>query len=117
MSGATGCAAMIPAAINEVSASPGPMPYELALLDPTQPTIPEGYGKPVQGLLLNFEVEDVDAEWARLVDGEGLPVALSLRSEDFGRRHFIVADPKGVLIDVITPIAPSAQYADQFLNA
>jgi catechol 2,3-dioxygenase-like lactoylglutathione lyase family enzyme len=95
----------------------GPQPYELALLDATHPTIPEGYRRPAQGLLLNFEVQDVDAEWERLVTGEGLPAALSLRSEDFGQRHFIVSDPNGILIDVITPIAPSAEYADQFLNA
>jgi catechol 2,3-dioxygenase-like lactoylglutathione lyase family enzyme len=95
----------------------GPLPFELALLDATHPTIPEGYRTPVQGLLLNFEVQDVDAEWERLVNGEGLPAALSLRSEDFGQRHFIVPDPNGILIDVITPIAPSAEYADQFLNA
>lgn len=95
---------------------PGPVPYELALLDYTHPTIPEGYRNPVQGLVLNFEVEDVDAEWERLATREGLPVKLALRSEDFGQRHFIVADPSDVLIDVITPIPPSAEYADQFLS-
>ncbi|GAT65536.1 glyoxalase [Planomonospora sphaerica] len=46
--------------------------YELAPLDPAHPTVPEGYGVPARGLLLNFEVEDVDAEWDRLVAGEGL---------------------------------------------
>ena len=40
---------------------------------------------------------------------------LEIRSEDFGQRHFIVADPDGVLIDVITPIAPAADYADQYV--
>lgn len=39
---------------------------------------------------------------------------MELRSEDFGQRHFMVADPNGVLIDVITPIAPAAAYADQY---
>ncbi|MEV0236316.1 VOC family protein [Nonomuraea sp. NPDC050786] len=95
---------------------PGPVAYELALLDHTHPTLPEGYRAPVQGLLLNFEVEDVDAEWDRLVAGEGLRPELELRSEDFGQRHFIVADPNGVLIDVITPIAPSEAYADQYVS-
>ncbi|MFC6014353.1 VOC family protein [Nocardia lasii] len=78
--------------------------YELALLDPTHPTIPAGFGKPVQGLVLNFEVDDVDAEWDRLVKTGGLHAELELRSEDFGQRHFIVADPSGVLVDVITEI-------------
>ncbi|MGW6913481.1 VOC family protein [Kitasatospora sp. NPDC054939] len=94
---------------------PGTPSYELALLDHTHPTVPAAYRVPVRGLLLNFEVEDVDAEWERLVVRAGLKPELELRSEDFGQRHFIVADPNGILIDVITPIEPSAEYADQYL--
>jgi catechol 2,3-dioxygenase-like lactoylglutathione lyase family enzyme len=96
---------------------PGPIPCELALLDYRHPTLPAGFRAPVRGLLLNFEVEDVDAEWDRLVVRTGLRPELSLRSEDFGQRHFIVADPNGVLIDVITPIAPSADFAAQYAGA
>ncbi|MBB6344676.1 VOC family protein [Nonomuraea muscovyensis] len=91
-------------------------PYELALLDHAHPTLPAAYRRPVGGLLLNFEVADVDAEWERLVTGEGLRPELELRSEDFGQRHFIVADPNGVLIDVITPIAPSEEFAAQYVT-
>ncbi|MGW2143409.1 VOC family protein [Nonomuraea bangladeshensis] len=89
-------------------------PYELALLDHQHPTLPAAYRRPVAGLLLNFEVADVDAEWERLVVHEGLTPELELRDEDFGQRHFIVADPNGVLVDVITPIAPSEEYAAQY---
>ncbi|MFC9897349.1 VOC family protein [Nocardia sp. NPDC127579] len=88
--------------------------FELALLDYTHPTVPAAYRKPVQGLLLNFEVDDVDAEWERMVVRGGLRPELEIRSEDFGQRHFIVADPSGVLIDMITEIPPSAAYAEQF---
>ncbi|WP_084957295.1 VOC family protein [Thermoactinospora rubra] len=95
---------------------PGPPAYELALLDHTHPTLPEGYREPARGLLLNFEVEDVDAEWERLVLREGLRPELELRSEDFGQRHFIVPDPNGVLIDVITPIEPAGAYRDQYVS-
>ncbi|WP_329389261.1 VOC family protein [Streptomyces sp. NBC_01351] len=91
--------------------------YELALLDHTHPSIPEGHRAPAQGLLLNFEVADVDAEWERLVVREGLRPLLELRSEDFGQRHFIVADPNDVLIDVITPIEPTPEYAAQYADA
>ncbi|WP_188194430.1 VOC family protein [Nonomuraea sp. SYSU D8015] len=90
--------------------------YELALLDHTHPTLPAAYRRPVAGLLLNFEVADVDAEWERLVVREGLRPELALRDEDFGQRHFIVSDPGGVLVDVITPIAPSAEYAAQYAS-
>ncbi|SEF62435.1 Uncharacterized conserved protein PhnB, glyoxalase superfamily [Nonomuraea solani] len=90
--------------------------HELALLDHTHPTLPAAYRRPVAGLLLNFEVGDVDAEWERLVTGEGLVPELALRDEDFGQRHFIVSDPNGVLIDVITPIAPSEEFATQYVS-
>ncbi|HEX6352297.1 VOC family protein [Actinophytocola sp.] len=91
--------------------------HELAVLDASHPTIPEGYRTPVAGLLLNIEVDDVDAEYRRLVAGEGLSPVLELRDEPFGQRHFIVADPAGVLVDVITEIPPSAEYADNFTAA
>ncbi|MEU5878918.1 VOC family protein [Spirillospora sp. NPDC047279] len=95
---------------------PGDPPYELALLDPGHPTVPEAYRRPVRGLLLNFEVEDVDAEWDRLVVGEGLTPELEIRTEEFGQRHFIVADPNGVLIDMIKEIPPAGSYADAFVG-
>lgn len=82
----------------------------LAILDGSHDTIPEGGRGKVSGLLLNFEVEDVDAVHDRL-KAAGLPIRLELRDEDFGQRHFITADPNGVLIDVITPIPPSAEFA------
>ncbi|GAA1555013.1 VOC family protein [Actinomadura kijaniata] len=90
--------------------------YELAFVDHAHPTVPEAYRRPVRGLLLNFEVDDVDAEHERLVVKEGLAEELSLRSEDFGQRHFIVADPNGVLVDVITQIPPSGEYAAQYAS-
>ena len=82
----------------------------LAILDGQHETIPQaGRGK-ASGLLLNFEVEDPDAvhEACRAA---GLPILKALCDEDFGQRHFITADPNGVLIDVIKPIAPSADFA------
>ncbi|UUN25277.1 VOC family protein [Streptomyces sp. FIT100] len=89
--------------------------YELALLDHNHPTLPEGHRTPTRGgLLLNFEVADVDAEHRRLVRAAGLPELLSLRTEDFGQRHFIIAAPDGVLIDVITTTPPTEEYANQY---
>ena len=96
---------------------PEPPHYELALLDAGHETLPAAYRQPVRGLLLNFEVGDVDAEHQRLVRQAGLTPVLDLRSEDFGQRHFIVADPNGVLIDVITPIEPSDEFAAAYLSA
>ena len=66
--------------------------------------MPAGFRTTARGLLLNVEVPDVDAEYERLVRGAGLPLELDLRTEEFGQRHFIVADPAGVLVDVITEV-------------
>ena len=67
------------------------------------------------GMLLNFEVEDVDALYQNLKSLD-LPMLLELRDEPFGQRHFITRDPSGVLIDVIKPIPPSEEYLAQFAD-
>lgn len=82
----------------------------LGLVAKDHETIPEvGRGR-TGAMLLNFEVEDVEAHYSRLRT-EGAKIALPLRDEVFGQRHFIVAGPDGVLIDVIRPIPPSAEQA------
>ncbi|MGA5643208.1 VOC family protein [Streptomyces sp. CS081A] len=92
--------------------------YELALLDHAHPTFPEGHRAALRGgLLLNFEVDDVDAEHRRLVTEAGLSEVLALRTEEFGQRHFIVAAPDGVLVDVITVVPPGEEYADLYTGA
>jgi catechol 2,3-dioxygenase-like lactoylglutathione lyase family enzyme len=89
----------------------------LAVLDADHATIPrEGRGRLAAGLLLNFEVDDVDAAYEK-VKAAGLPVLLKIRDEDFGQRHFITADPNGVMIDVIKPIPPSEEFAAQYEEA
>ncbi len=88
--------------------------FELAILDAEHGTVPKAFRQTLRhGLILNFEVDDVDAEFERL-QSIGLPIHLSLRSEDFGQRHFITSDPGGILIDVIQVIPPSAEYAAQY---
>jgi uncharacterized glyoxalase superfamily protein PhnB len=85
----------------------------LAILNGQHETVPPvGRGR-AAGLLLNFEVEDVDAEYERLVEAD-LPIHLSLRDEAFGQRHFITSDPNGVLIDIIKVIPPTAAFADAY---
>ena len=85
----------------------------LAVLRHDHETIPpEGRGE-TRGLILNFEIEDVDAEEARLRE-MGVPVVKSLRDETFGQRHVIFRDPNGVLLDLITPIPPTGAYADGY---
>jgi catechol 2,3-dioxygenase-like lactoylglutathione lyase family enzyme len=86
----------------------------LAVLDGRHETIPApARGQVAGGLLLNFEVDDPDAVYDRL-KAAGLPILLPLRDEAFGQRHFITSDPNGVLIDIVKPIPPSAEFAAQY---
>lgn len=85
----------------------------IAVLDGDHETIPPGGRGRASGMLLNFEVEDVDAEYAR-AEAAGLPILLTLRDEPFGQRHFITRDPSGVLIDIIKPIPPSPEFLAQY---
>jgi hypothetical protein len=65
------------------------------------------------GVLLSFEVDDVDAQYDRLKTA-GVTLVLDIRDEDFGQRHFMVTDPNGVMIDVIKAIPSSAEFAAQY---
>lgn len=85
----------------------------LGIVQGDHETVPaEGRGR-VSGLILNFEVGDPDAIYEK-VKAAGLPILISLRDEEFGQRHFITADPNGVMIDVIKPIPPSAAFAANY---
>ncbi|MBW8284263.1 MAG: VOC family protein [Rhizobium sp.] len=85
----------------------------LAILDASHETVPAKARAGIAGLILNFEVEDPDALYEACKKA-GLPILKELTEEDFGQRHFITADPNGVLIDIIKPIPPSAEFAAMY---
>lgn len=87
----------------------------LAVVKSDHETIPAPSRGASKGMILNFEVEDVDRVDERL-RSEGVPVAKALVSEPFGQRHAIYRDPNEVLIDVITPIPPSKEFLLQFAS-
>ena len=87
--------------------------YELALMNYQHSSLPEEFRQPTRGLLLNFEVGDVDREYDRLKK-KGLSIVFDLKSEEWGQRHFITEDPNGLLIDVIQNVAPSEAFAQQY---
>ncbi|MBD2867336.1 VOC family protein [Paenibacillus arenilitoris] len=92
------------------------MPFELAVLDASHPTVPEPYRTRATGMILNFEVDDVDAEYDRLIRKAKLPLLQDIRSEEFGQRHFITSDPNGLLIDVITVIPPTESFSAGYVG-
>jgi len=88
----------------------------IAVLQFDHPTVPAGAQAQTNGLILNFEVSDAQVEYDRLRSA-GISFLLDIRDEDFGQRHFIAQDPNGVMIDIIQPIPPSAEFAAQYTPA
>jgi len=58
------------------------------------------------GLILAFEVDDLEGELARL-RAEGVAITMPLRSEEWGQRAFQVRDPNGVIIELLDWNAPA----------
>jgi catechol 2,3-dioxygenase-like lactoylglutathione lyase family enzyme len=63
---------------------------------------------PGQGAWITFSVPDVDAVHARAV-AAGIPIAVPLRDEPWGERHFSVVAPNGLALDFVTYQGPLAQ--------
>lgn len=84
-------------------------PFELALIAQDHDSIPSGGQGPSRALILSFYVDDPAAEERRLAEA-GVTIVQPLRDEVFGQRHFIAADPNGILLDIITPIDPDPDW-------
>jgi len=58
------------------------------------------HGHAADGLLIVFVFDDVDGEYARLQE-EGVPITTPIQTEPWGERFFQVADPNGVVIQLV----------------
>lgn len=56
---------------------------------------------PGHGAWITFDVPDVDAVHAR-AQAAGIPIAVPLRDEPWGERHFSVVAPNGLALDFVT---------------
>lgn len=54
----------------------------------------------VDGVILAFVVDNLEAELARL-NAEGVAITMPLREEPWGERAFQVTDPNGVLVQLV----------------
>lgn len=54
-------------------------------------------------LVLTIHVDDVDEAYARARQ-RGAEIAMEIRDEDYGQRHFLVVDPNGLLLNVMSAI-------------
>ena len=57
-------------------------------------------GHRADGLLVAFVVEDVDAEYERML-GEGVEITTPIETEPWGERYFQVTDPCGVVLQLV----------------
>lgn len=57
-------------------------------------------GNAGEGLLVVFVVEEIDAEYDRL-RGEGAQVVTPIETEPWGERYFQVADPNGIIYQLV----------------
>ena len=89
---------------------------QVGFMLPAQPTQPEFFHPAYdgRGVIFSLEVEDVDAAYAE-ARRQALNVVLTLRSEDWGQRHFCLEDPNGIHLDIVQAIAPSAEYHEGYV--
>ena len=80
---------------------------EISFLLPNHPSQQPIFQKPFtqQGVYLTIEVENID-DYYRSLKEQGVPIAIDLREEPWGDRHFAIIDPNGIGIDIVTYSAP-----------
>lgn len=80
---------------------------EISFLLPNHPSQQPLFQKPFtqQGIYLTIEVENVDDYYHKLKE-QGVDIAIELREEPWGDRHFAIIDPNGIGIDIVTYSAP-----------
>lgn len=64
-----------------------------------------------KGLILSFEVADVDSEYARL-KAEGVPILQEMQNKPWGERSFVVDDPNGVHLYIYKSIPATPEYQE-----
>ena len=58
------------------------------------------------GMIYSFEVDSVDNAYAELKK-EDTQILLDPKTEEWGQRHFLIAGPSGIVVDVIENVDPS----------
>ena len=71
----------------------------LASNHPTQSL--ENFRKPFLGAGLFLTIDDVDSYYEQ-IKSKGIDIALHIRSEEWGDRHFAMIDPNNIGIDFVT---------------
>ena len=90
---------------------------QIGFMLPDQPTQPPIFkslhsGK---GVIFSLEVEDADAAFEE-AKSKLLNIALELRTEDWGQRHFCIKDPNGVYLDIVQSFEPTEEYQSDYVS-
>lgn len=80
---------------------------ELGFMLPEQPSQAAIFRQPFQGkgMWLTVEVDDVQAYYDRFLAWQQ-PILQEIKDEAWGDRHFVIADPNGIGVDVVQRIQP-----------
>lgn len=84
---------------------------QLGLIVREHDSMPSLDQMPNSAVIVTIEVRDVDEMYGVLTQSEAA-VRSQPRDEPWGQRHFFVQDPGGYWVDIVQPIAPTAEYAE-----
>ena len=85
--------------------------HRLVFVRSDHKSVPSFYKGKTNGFALDFVVEDATSEYEKFKN-TGVKMIQDLHDESFGDRHFIVADPDGILVNVVQNIPLSENVAD-----
>jgi uncharacterized glyoxalase superfamily protein PhnB len=90
---------------------------QVGFLLPDQPTQPPFFHKAYSGdgVIFSLEVEDAEVAFD-IAWSQSLKVVLELRTEEWGRKHFCVQDPNGVIVDIVQCFEPTEAYQSDYTS-
>ena len=84
--------------------------FEIAIIDKNHETIPERFRQQSKGIILNFEVKDVDKIYERISEDKNMNILLEIQNEEWG----LFEGSDNLLIDVIQIIEPTEEFLKQY---
>jgi catechol 2,3-dioxygenase-like lactoylglutathione lyase family enzyme len=83
---------------------------QISFLLPNHPSQQPVFHSPFsgKGVYITIEIDDVDAEYKR-IKKTGAEIAIDLREEPWGDKHFALVDPNGIGVDIVTYSAPDGE--------
>jgi len=89
--------------------SPTDKNLQIAFVQQNHDSVPKFYQQSPQGVLITVETDNVDMLYDKALKLQ-LPLALVLRDEVWGQRHFMCVDPNGLLVDIVMMIEPTQEF-------